>query len=139
MQRTIATTHDKLQALEREHAVVTQDANGAVMITLDPFVEAGSKLYDELLAGFSHALGPERHAAFVTLGTEQVDRALGRFGVVQRTLTVTRDPASDHRHYMVWDEQAWAGNRGATTGNYRSREELMSRVGAIMNLLPADF
>lgn len=138
LQRVIDDVHAQLDRLERANAAVTRGAAGEFIISVKPFAEAGGAVYDQFLRNFAQTLGPERHAAFLTLGAEQVERALGRFGAAQRTVTVSVDGGTPQRPFKIRDEQLVSGGRNSSSSQVRSREELEERIGPIAKLLPPD-
>lgn len=95
---------------------------------------------NELMESFARLLGPKREAAFLTLDARQVEKALGQFGLPQRTVTFRHDPsASSGRPYSM---EEWSGlphERITRNEDFRTLDDLADRAGTITRLLPADF
>jgi RNA polymerase sigma factor (sigma-70 family) len=140
LQRSTDRARDRLAELERANAVVTRDETGNARIAVKSFAAEGGRVYDELMKSFAGTLGRERNGIFLKLGAEQVERALGQFGAVERTVTVAFNPASDRTSYWVTEELnsgvLYHSNR---EDGYRDLQEVEHRYGTIIKLLPAGF
>ncbi|MFT3781230.1 MAG: sigma-70 family RNA polymerase sigma factor [Nibricoccus sp.] len=129
----------KIEALEKSRATVRRLADNKVAIYVDPFPKEGGAVYDELTNAIGRMLGPERYSAFLTLGGEQLERTLGAFGAVEREIEVTSQPDSIQSRYLATDIQKVGGSRSVNSSNYKTKDDLIGRVGTIVKLLPADF
>lgn len=110
-----------------------------MVIEVKPFPAEGGPVYDEVMRGFAETRGPERHAAFVTLAGDELERALGVYGDVQRTVTFTRQPDSMHSRYLARDISVSEGSSWNDSRNFKNRDDLLAWAGTITNLLPPDF
>lgn len=140
LQDSVSRATQRIAELEAENAAVTRDDKGRVIISVKPFVAAGSELYDGMMKSFAETLGPERATAFMALGSEQVENVLGRFGAAQRTVTFSYDPAKGKAPYEMRDEvrvQGWGTSNSSS--DYKTLQEAVDRAGTIAKLLPADF
>jgi RNA polymerase sigma factor (sigma-70 family) len=141
LQRAVEQAREQLHALEEANATVTQNEKGDVTVTIKPFVKAGGAVYDELQASFAQVLGPERNAAYLALGSEQVEKALVGFGGVERTVTFSYNPnAADGKSpYVVRDARKDPHNSSTNVSDYKSLEEVADRAGTVVRFLPPDF
>ena len=140
LQQSIDVARDRLADLERANATIERDAGGAIRISVKPFPEAGGVAYDELLKSFSDTLGPDRHAAFLALGVEQVERALARFGAAQRTITISEEIEPDGSlQYRVLDAHRLPQESGNNSAQYGNFQEATRHLGTLARLLPTDF
>ena len=140
LQRSIDTSREQIASLERENSTVTRTSRGDVVITLKAFPETGGVVYDNMLKTFADTLGPERHNAFLALGAEQMEKALGRFGTPQRTLTFSQTRGSgDDVHYALHETFRLPKENGNYSSDFKTFDELINQAGTIANLLPADF
>ncbi|MFT3870956.1 MAG: sigma-70 family RNA polymerase sigma factor [Nibricoccus sp.] len=134
-----ASAREKLEVLEKANATVVRQPDGKIFIEVKPFPQAGAPVYDELMGGIAQTLGEDRNAAFLTLCADQVEKALGAFGALERNLTVSRQSDTSKSRYSARDEKKSPGSHSTSTCDYKNREELLKRVGTITKLLPADF
>lgn len=139
LSQAMDTARDKIEGLERINATVTRTPDGRVVIDVKPYPGEGGAVYDELMKSVEQTLGPDRNAAFQTLGADQIEKALGAFGATERKLTVTSQPDSKHSRYLANDERIAPGSRSNSSTNYKTKDDLVNRVGTIAKLLPADF
>jgi hypothetical protein len=140
LQQSVDQARDRLAALERENATVARDPNGAMVISVKPFPEAGGAAYDQLVKSFAETLGPERNAAFLTLGVQQVERALAQFGAAQRTVTISEDVSPNGNiGYRVNENQKLGQGHSSSTSQFRSFQEAAKHLGTLERLLPPDF
>jgi hypothetical protein len=139
LQRTVTQSKEELAELERQHATVSRDPDGKVTIVVPAFAAEGGNVYDEMMGAFRQTLGPDRYAAFVTLGAEQLEKALANFGAQERTITFSYDP-KQKTPYTTRDEfRMGQGSNSVRTSSFTSRENLEMRFGTISRLVPADF
>lgn len=142
LQHALDAAFERLATLEKEHLNVTRDANDSVTIAVKPYPEAGGAAFDVMLAEIAATLGPERNAALLSLGGDQLEKAAqGRFGTAQRTMTVSKETlASGETCYRI---NARANNGPNENSNYISDrlryEELAKQIGPAADLLLPDF
>lgn len=136
---SIYYAREKMAELEKINATVTRTPDGKVVIEVKPFPGKGGAVYDELIKNIGQTLGSERNAAFQTLGGEQMEKAFGAFGAAERKLTVTSQPESKSSRYLASDERIAPGSRSNNSSNYKTKDELVRKVGTITNLLPPNF
>lgn len=139
LQRAIDSARQRLTALERAHATVSRAKTGEVVIEIDAFPKEGGVVYDELMQAFAQTLGKERNAAYLVLGAEQVERALGRFGAVDFRATVSHQKEAGADSYTVKLEHKLPGELGTSTSGFRSIKDIEESLGSFVQLLPADF
>ncbi|HVU34723.1 MAG TPA: sigma-70 family RNA polymerase sigma factor [Opitutaceae bacterium] len=139
LERAVDSATQRMTALEQQNATMTPDGADKLTIRVQSFPEAGGKVYDALMKSFADTLGPDRNAAFLQLAATQVDQAFSRFGAVERTVSVTLQPGSKTGRYLVTDYEVSAGSRGTSTGSFKSRADLLSQFGTVINLLPPRF
>jgi RNA polymerase sigma factor (sigma-70 family) len=140
LQRSVDTARDRLAELERANATVSRATNGDVLVAVKAFPEAGGDVYDRMLQTFAETLGPERNNAFFTLGLEELEKTLGRFGTPQRTIKFSRTDATDGSvRYAMQEHLKLPKENGNYTSDFASFAELTRQAGAIVKLLPADF
>jgi hypothetical protein len=140
LQRALDSAQGTLGELERAHATVTPQANGDVVVAVAAFPAAGGQVYDAVLKTFADTLGPERYRAFVALGAEEMEKALGRFGTPQRTITFSRIVGADKVvRYAMREELKLPQERGNYTSEFKTYEELAQQGGAMVKLLPPTF
>lgn len=109
------------------------------MIALRPFPETGGRVYDRTNRALAEILGRERYAAFQQLAVTDFESRMERFGVAERKVTFTYEPAaSDGRAFVVRDEQRYPNGNSNSTRRARDREELEQFVTAA-RLLPSEF
>lgn len=135
----VDAARQQMKTLELQNATVTRDGPNKITIRVQPFPDTGATVYDGFMKTFAQTLGPDRNAAFITLGQGQVERVFGEFGAIQRTLTVTADPTSTYNRYVANDQQVAPNDNYSSSSNYKSRDDLLRRVGSITELLPPDF
>jgi hypothetical protein len=140
LQQSVDRARDRLAELERENATVTRNEKGEVVIAVKPFPEAGGAAYDALVKSFADTLGADRHAAFLGLGVEQVEKTLCRFGAAQRTTTISQNVAADGKaYYTVLEAHKLPQESGNSNSAFRSFEEMTKHMGTLERLLPPDF
>jgi hypothetical protein len=140
LQRSIDTARDRLAELERENSTVSRTANGDVMIEVKPFPAAGGAVYDAVMKTFAETLNPERFSAFATLGAEQVEKALGRFGLPERKLVFSRKAGgSGDVSYTLRENYSTPREHSQYSSDFKTFEEMRAQTGTITHLLPADF
>ncbi len=140
LQEAVTQAAQRLADLEAENAAVTRDDKGQVVITVKPFAPAGGVLYDAVMNSFAQTLGSERNAAFLALGADQVENAMGRFGAAQRTVTFAYDPQKTKSPYSVRDEVRAPGwGSSSSSSDYKTLQEGIAHVGTIAKLLPPEF
>jgi hypothetical protein len=124
---------------------VSRDERGNIVVAVQPFPSEGGRLYDEVTQQFADVLGPERNDAYLKLGAEHLEVALGRFGTADRTYTFSYDPTERSGHpYALIDQviqrTSKRGISGSTTpSNFQTFEDLAARVGPIISLLPPEY
>jgi RNA polymerase sigma factor (sigma-70 family) len=141
LQQIVDDARERLAELERKNANTSRMPNGDVVIHVNAFPETGGAVYDSLVNSFAETLGPDRHEAFLTLGVEQVEKALGRFGTPQRAITLSRQPSSPdgEPRYAISEQYKLPTETGNFTSDAIEFEQLKERVGTITRLLPSDF
>jgi RNA polymerase sigma factor (sigma-70 family) len=147
LQQSLDSTRAQLINLQLANATMSKNDKGQYVIAVKPFGE-GSGLYDPLLSSFSQTLGPDRNAAFLTLGADQLERVFGHFGAENKTVIIGPNPeANDPNHYQVTDHSVYktrdAHGHGtddsSSTTTVRDRDAVVQRFGALAKLLPPDF
>jgi len=139
LQQTLDRARAQLAYLQVANAALSRGNKGEYVITVKPFAE-GSGVYDQLLDAFGRTLGPDRNAAFLTLGAEQLEEALGHFGAETKKITIGRNTRPNEQdQYQVTDEikQTYGGSVG--TKPYRDHAALVDQLGELAKLLPPDF
>ena len=145
LQQSIDGVREKLAALERSNANVSRDDRGDITVAIRPFPTEGAGLYDEMMHKFADVLGPQRNDAFLKIGAEHVEVALGRFGTAERTYTFSYDATEGSgQPYIVLDKVMQKTSKGGISGHtdtsrFRSFEDLAARVGPIVSLLPSNY
>ena len=64
---------------------------------------------------------------------------MGRFGAPEQTITITYKPNANGGVFDVREKFKLPQENGASSGNYRTIEDIENRLGPVMRLLPADF
>ena len=140
LQKTIDATRERLADLERQNAIVRRSPGGDVLITVNAFPDTGGAAYDAFIASFAETLGPDRHGAFMVLGAEQVEKALGRFGVPQRQLTFSRRMSSEgDMGFSLHEEFQLLKENSRYSSDFKSFAEMSEQIGTVVRLLPPDF
>jgi hypothetical protein len=141
LQRGLDQACDQLADLQRTNATTTRGDDGSVTIAIKSFAVEGGRVYDQLMKGFAQTLGAERNAAFVKLGGEQVERALGRFGAPEYVYTFKTkpNPIMGGSTYEVAERHKLPHESGSSNSSYRNWAELQNRLGPVSRLLPPDF
>jgi len=142
LQAALDKAQGRLAALEKANSTVTRNADGSVVIQIQPFPKEGGAAYDELMSSFAQTLGPERDAAFSSLGSAgQVEDDLGGFGAVQRTLTLSTSAAANGSgvDYQVEEEKQNGNTNMRYLNVFPNQEVLGNHLGVTMNLVPSDF
>jgi RNA polymerase sigma factor (sigma-70 family) len=141
LQRTLDASRAKMNALVLANAKVTEQSAGKVVVQVEPFPQAGGAAYDELMGSVGSLLGPDRSAAFAQLSADSLEDEFGAFGAAQRTLTITRDPASAGAPTMVEDKLVRSSDSDVvtTTDVYGITDPAhMERLG-LGSMLPSEF
>ncbi len=123
---------------------MTQRPDGKIEIKVKAFAAEGGVAYNELMQGFAATLGPERDEAYRSLGAEQVETALGRFGAAERTVTASRKvliagAKPTDKMIVVRDETRTATGSNANSSDYKDLNEVAARIGTLVRLLPPNF
>jgi hypothetical protein len=141
LQEAVDRAREQLHVLEQANATVTRNERGDVMVAVKPFAKAGGAVYDELMKSFAQVLGPQRNAAYLTLGSEQVEKALAGFGGWERVVTFSYNPAAPEGRprYSVRDDRKDPSNHMVNNSDYKRIEEIVDRAGTIVRFLPPDF
>ena len=139
LQQSVDRARERLADLERANAIVAHDERGNVTITMKSFAGEGGRVYDELMQSFADTLGRERNGYFQKLGSAQVERALGQFGVAERSLTLSYDPKATGTPYAVNVRHKLPGEGGSSSGEFKTRQEALAWLGTAGRLVPADF
>jgi hypothetical protein len=140
LQRSIDEARERLAALERENATVSRDATGKVMVAVKPFPAAGGAIYDATFKTFADTLGSERFGAFAALGAEQIERALGRFGLPERRIIFSRNPVPNgNTRYTMSEDYRLMKENGRYSTDFETLQEMRTQAGTIADLLPPDF
>jgi RNA polymerase sigma factor (sigma-70 family) len=138
LRQAIDNACERLRELEQPNTTVTRSEKGDVVVTTKPFPKAGGQLYDELVNSFAHVLGPERYAAYATLGAAQVENALGGFGAVERVVTFSYDPNAKSP-YSMREDRSSPGSHSNSSSSFGNIEELSKRADTVMRFVPPDF
>jgi hypothetical protein len=140
LQQTLDRAREQLTNLQIANATVSRNDKGEYIISVKPFAE-GSAVYDQLLDAFSQTLGPDRNAAFLALGANQLEQTLGHFGAEAKTITIGRNtsPNGPDNQYQVTDRAHQNLSSWSSTSNFPDRDAVVKRVGALAKLLPPDF
>ena len=141
LQRTFDASRAKMNALVLANAKMTEQSAGKVVVQVEPFPQAGGAVYDDLMGSIGSQLGPDRTAAFSQLSADSLDDEFGAFGAAQRTLTLTRDPASTNAPSTVEDKLVRTSESDVvtTTDVYAVTDAAhMDRLG-LGSMLPSEF
>jgi len=145
LEESVHDARQKLAKLEHSNSKVSRDEKGNFVVAVQPFPAEGGKVYDEVMQAFSNVLGPDRNDAFRTIGAEQFEITLGRFGAAERTYTFGYDlserPGQPYTFQDKVEQRSPGGGLSGNTNNtrFRTYEELEARVGPIISILPSDF
>ncbi|HEX2099434.1 MAG TPA: sigma-70 family RNA polymerase sigma factor, partial [Candidatus Synoicihabitans sp.] len=140
LQRGLEDALDQLAFLEQQHARITRQPNGDVVVEIAAFPERGGAVYDQLIGAFADTLGTERHEAFVTLGLDQVERVLGRFGTPARSLTFSRKAdVNGEPRYVMRENYQLPDQSGNHTSGPMTLAQIKERAGTVGRFLPPDF
>jgi RNA polymerase sigma factor (sigma-70 family) len=88
LQKSVDEARRQMGDLMVANATVTSTGPNNVTISVKP-LDGGPAVGDGLMSAFAATLGTERNAAFVALGSSQLEEALGNFGAVQETISIT--------------------------------------------------
>jgi RNA polymerase sigma factor (sigma-70 family) len=139
-QAAVDRARTKLAELERDHGVVTRDAEGNVVLKVQPFPSEGGKIYDQLLAEFSQILGPERYDAFRQIALQGCERSFGQFGIGERTYTFShRDNTFTVNDRIITEGPNGPVFQSGTNHTFKTFDALVAYVGPIASALPADY
>jgi RNA polymerase sigma factor (sigma-70 family) len=92
LQKSIDEARKQMGDLMMANATVTSTGSNNVTISIKP-LDAGPAVGDGVMSAFAATLGPARNAAFVALGSTQMEEALGNFGAEQETISITDNGA----------------------------------------------
>ena len=109
LQESIDAGRRRIEALALANTTAEVGKNNVVVAT-KPF-EGGAEIYDAVLDAFAQTLGPERNAAFLAMGADQLGGAFGQFGAEERSVTVTREisPGDKAPMFIVQDQRKFSG------------------------------
>jgi RNA polymerase sigma factor (sigma-70 family) len=141
LQRSIEEARTRLDELQRANTVIGRTAAGDVTLETRPFPEAGGAAYDAMLKVFADTLGSERHQAFLTLGADQIEGRLGRFGTSHGAVTISREKtdAGEVRYRIRSRQHTTPEDNSNYLSDRLPYEELVREVGPLARLLPEDF
>jgi hypothetical protein len=145
LQHSIDIVRSNLADLERANATMWRDPSGNIVVSVAPFPQEGGAVYDGMMQRFAQILGPDRNDAFRTLGAEQFENLLGRFGAAERTYTFGYDETErPGQPYTFQDKVVQRTPKGGLSGNtnntrFHSFDELAARVGPIVSILPPEY
>jgi RNA polymerase sigma factor (sigma-70 family) len=88
LQKSLDEARKQMSELMVANATVTSTGSNNVTISVKP-LDGGPAVGDSLMSAFASTLGTDRNAAFVALGSSQLEEALGNFGAVQETISIT--------------------------------------------------
>lgn len=136
LQRAVNTARDKLSTLERDNTSVQETPDGNLVITIKAYPQSGGAVYDELMNSFSTTLGAERQKAFLALGSNELERALGFVGAADRTLTIT---PRDNGKFEVREQHKTASESGSSDTTLDSLAKVKEWAGSAAALIPPSF
>lgn len=144
LQGTVDRAREHLAVLEQANATVAVRPDGKVEIKVKAFAAEGGEVYNELMRDFASTLGPERDEVYRSLGAEQVELALSRFGAAERTVTVSRKAPGEgaqktDKLIVVRDETRTRGSSSTSSSDYKDLNEVATRIGTLVRLLPPNF
>ncbi|MES2695717.1 MAG: sigma-70 family RNA polymerase sigma factor [Verrucomicrobiota bacterium] len=141
LRQSLGGARARLASLEREHTTVGRQPNGDAMIEIRAYPEQGGAVYDAMMRTFAETLGPERYTAFLALGAEQTEKALGRFGTAQSLVTVSREvlPDGEVRYRIRQRAQSTPEDNSNYLSDRLTPERFVHEAGSWLELLPADF
>lgn len=144
LQSTVDRARERLAELERLNATVTQRPDGKIEIKVKAFAAEGGQVYNDLMREFANTLGSERDEVYRSLGAEQVEMALSRFGAAERTVTVSRktpEAANPNagKLIVVRDETRTRSSSTTNSGDYHDLADVATRIGTLVRLLPPNF
>ena len=144
MQAAIERARVKLADLESANGKITRDANGDIVMSIQPFPTEGGKIYDETLNDIATILGFERNDAFRRLSNYWFEQAFGNFGVGERTYVFGYDERESQGPYTFHDTTVTRSSRGIIGRNeggyaFRTFDELAAHAGPIVSVLPSDY
>ncbi|MCX6956334.1 MAG: hypothetical protein NTV51_29725 [Verrucomicrobia bacterium] len=125
----------RLAELALAHATITRDEKGDVTVAVKSFPAAGGAVYDALMQRFKAALGEERYAAFVALGADQVEAAMGRFGAPDVSFTVSnRAGPGDADGFDLRSTYRMPTEHNMSNGRYRTLADAENKFGPVIRL-----
>ncbi len=144
LQGTVVRAREQLAELERANATMSPRPDGTIEIKVKAFPVEGGVVYDELMARFAATLGAERDEAYRSLGAEQVETVLGRFGAAERTVTVSRKLPGEgvkqtDKLIVVSEQTRTKGSSSSSSGDYKDLDEVATRIGTLVRLIPPNF
>lgn len=125
LQNALEHARHDVDQMANSSVAVKEDA-GSLVFVMKPF-DGGADVYDRLMDVFAQTLGPERNAAFVALQADQLSRSFNGFGAEERTVTLTRDAATNGATYAVHDDRRSSQMRSVGTSNVPNLEALAER------------
>jgi hypothetical protein len=147
--RALEHTWSELGRMTEEHTTVSYNDDGALIVSTEPFTDAGTGIHDELVGELESILGEERSRSLFRLAGWGFEGDFDNFGAMRRTLTISRGRTSDNRDYfnVVRREETgeststhtrmyWADDDGVSIPddypNLRNilREELAAEIGS---------
>ena len=145
LERSLATTREKIDILAAANAAVERPAETRVVIRINPFAVEGGRIHDQVVADFTRTLGEERYMALVTLTGSFFERQVGSgFGAAGRSVTIERrsgGPLNVTRYFVNDQVQPAPGSPSQQFTSVTSfdRADLEQNYPALVKLLPAEF
>ena len=131
---------DQLLDLARQVAKVDVDrSHGKVTVDVPSMPGKGGQIYDQLLAVFGTALGPEKFQQFNALEGDVFDRSFDSFGVAKKKYEVT--VRVDQRGQTWFDVRTSSSepNSSITSNGSVSPQDLTKAFPPLDGIVPADF
>ncbi len=138
LENALQSAIDQLSSLERKNAVVKRGADNFT-ISVNAYPTEGGQILDRALNTIKQTLGSERYDAFVTLSVDQLERSLGHFGTVDRTVTLTRKESNDGYSYEMREHEKSPTSNSTRDMDYKTIEDARRALGRLAPLLPADY
>lgn len=126
------------QATKR-HTNVSVSDDGSIEVAVDPFLEKGSEIYDQLFIGLETVLGEERYNSMIGLVGEQVEREFDRFGAYERKMSISRQQSEEGDTILsVKNTQEWGDGEGIGSHwrSYQNLDELLDDYEFLKGMLP---